>query len=251
MAEASPHLTKEPDAPVPALTEEDNAEAYPGGQILKNLVILPPLQKSGTVAKEDAILLPPIRVEEPVSSIRQALSDVCGYAHLTNFRFALEEPPKTTPKVNMERPTVSPYTGRDAVVSVPVAIKSLAQEPTALEPTGALDDYGDLQAMLPQGIKDGSGIRIVLERYDVSLVKDHLIRLRSLLDGNAPSTISLDEGSEAREKSDSAEETQAEGEGDTENEGDSGAKEKDGEGKTNGKEEAAEPPKKYASLRIR
>jgi protein TIF31 len=245
MTDASAEPGKEPDSQVPALEDEDKVEAL-GGQILKGLVILPPLQKSGTVAKEDAVPLPPIRVEEPVSSIRQALSDVCGYAHLTNFRFALEDPPKTTPTVNMERPTISPYTGRDAVVSVPVAVKSLAQEATALlEPTGALDDYGDLRAMLPQGIQDGSGIRIVLERYDVALIKDHIIRLRSLLDGNAPSTISLDEGAEARGKPDSAEETPAEGKDKGGNDKDSATKQKEqnGEEKTNSKEEAVEPQK--------
>ncbi len=198
--------TSAPD--VPALQEEkavETSEAL-GGQILKNLVILPPLQKPGAQVKEDAVLLPPIRAEEPVSSIRQALSDICGYAHLTNFRFSLEDPPMKSPSVNCDRPILSPYTGRDAVVAVPVAVKSLAEDSDAKEPTRVLDDYGDLQGMLPHGLRDGSAIRIVLERYDVALIRDHVIRLRSLLEGNAPSSISLDDGGESRGKSDPTDE---------------------------------------------
>lgn len=221
-------------AEAPALEEEKAAETVetPAGQILNNLVILPPLQKPGTQVKEDAILLPPIRVEEPVSSIRQALSDVCGYAHLTNFRFSLEDPPAKTPSVNVDRPIISPYTGRDAVVAVPVAVKSLAEEPASKEPTLVFDDYGDLQSMLPVGLQDGSGIRIVLERYDVALIRDHVIRLRSLLEGNAPSAISLDDGVESRENVDSTQ--------------DSPESEPDGEEtqeKNNEKEDTKETPK--------
>jgi protein TIF31 len=183
---------------------------------LKNLRILPPLQKKGTIQKDellDSVPLPPIRAEEPVSSIRAALSDVSGYAHFTSFRFVLE-----TDEERIERGATftaavpsrslnvhnlaSPYTGHNAVISIPLALKSLENEPqtaastTAVVETSAssvLDDYGDLTPLLSRGLSDGSCFRIVLERYDVATVRDHVVRLRILFDGNVPSVTSLAE----------------------------------------------------------
>merc|ERR1712238_221838 len=60
-----------------------------------------------------------------------------------------------------------------------------------------LDEYGDLNSLLVHGeneLQDGSGFRIVLERYSIALVRDHIVRLRSLLGGNSPNSVSLDEG---------------------------------------------------------
>jgi protein TIF31 len=190
-----------PGDDVPALTEEspDSADATTGSPFLKNLVILPPLQKSGIAVPDDSVPLPPIRAEEPVSSIRQALIDVLGYSHLTNFRFVLEDPPTQPPGVNANRPLISPHTGPNAVVSVPVAIRSLTQDTNAAEVAGVLDDYSDMQAILSQGLRCGSAIRIVLESYDATLVKDHIVRLRSLFDGNGPTVLSLDETGETVE----------------------------------------------------
>eukprot|EP00934_Nitzschia_sp_Nitz4_P006538 Nitzschia sp. Nitz4//scaffold3_size479765//48133//52644//NITZ4_000019-RA/size479765-processed-gene-0.47-mRNA-1//1//CDS//3329550515//6528//frame0 len=245
----------EPEAPkaepeVPSLkdekelTAEDAAGAEIGGQILKNLAILPPLQKGGASENtKDSVPLPPIRVEEPVSSIRQALSDVKGFAHLTNFRFVLEDPTDATPVANADRPTISPFTGKNAVVSVPVALKSLEKEAVLPEPTGAFDDYGDLQSMVDQGLKDGSGIRIVLERYDVALVRDHVARLRSLFDGNAPSALTLDEGAEAREKAAKPEEATPANETTEPQPEEAQAKEGTKEGEEKEAEETKEPPK--------
>ena len=73
----------------------DGAAAVATSTILKDLLVLPPLTKSShaSVASKqeliDAVALPPIRAEEPVQSLRTALSEVCGYAHLTNFRLQL------------------------------------------------------------------------------------------------------------------------------------------------------------------
>ena len=185
------------DDVIPDLNEE-NPEATAGpSPFLKNLVILPPLQKVGVVIPEDSVPLPPIRAEEPVSSIRQALIDVLGYSHLTNFRFVLEDAPTNGPCVNATRPLISPYTGPNAVVSVPIAVKSLTQDSDPSDTVGVLDDYSDLQAVLPHGLRDGSAFRIVLESYDATLVKDHIVRLRSLFEGNAPTVLSLDEAGEA------------------------------------------------------
>ena len=37
------------------------------------------------------IHLPPIRAEEPVASLRAALSEVRGYAHITHYRLVLDQ----------------------------------------------------------------------------------------------------------------------------------------------------------------
>lgn len=193
------------------LVEEDGVQ-----QVLKNLAILPPRQREGVTPSnggrdewQDAIPLPPIRAEEPVSSIKAALGEICGYAHLTNYRLVLEDlpqrPSRRSSKSEISPPGVaSPYTGCNAVVSVPVAVKTLNDDGLdGLESTSdksrtdprVLDDYGDLSPLLQSGdLHDGSGFRIVLERYDAALVRDHVVRLRSLFDGNAPSSVSLDEG---------------------------------------------------------
>jgi len=184
------------DNDVPPLKEESTEAAEATSPFLKDLVILPPLQKSGVVLPQDSVPLPPIRAEEPVSSIRQALIDVLGYSHLTNFRFVMEDPPKDPLGVDPNRPIVSPYTGKNAVVSVPVAIKSLTEDSSPSAAVGVLDDYSDLQAVLAQGLRDGSAFRIVLETYDATLVKDHIVRLRSLFEGNIPTLLSLDETSD-------------------------------------------------------
>jgi protein TIF31 len=192
---------------------EDDAVSQ---QLLKNLLILPPKQKEGTITQVtdanellDAIPLPPIRAEEPVSSIKGALGEICGYAHLTNYRLVLEDIPKhqSLPRRNGKSNEKSlatgpsPYTGCNAIVSVPVAVKSLDDDGLArggdkppADPT-VLDDYSDLSFQLQSGVlHDGSGFRIVLERYDAASVRDHVARLRSLFDGNAPSSTSLDDG---------------------------------------------------------
>lgn len=186
---------------------EPEEVSTPGETLLKDLCILPPLQKEGTVdwdEMEDAILLPPLRAQEPVASIRVALSEVPGYSHLSNFRFVLEDGDGTKPKPKSGTPSlVSRYTGPNAVVSVPVMVRSLDTEPM-LQPDGnivpndtnvVLDEYGDLTPLLEQGLEDGSCFRLVLERYDAASVRDQVARVRSLLDGNAPGVISF-----AREK---------------------------------------------------
>lgn len=187
--------------------------------VLKDLLILPPLNKTSDASNAseqellDAVPLPPIRSEEPVSSLRTALSEVCGYAHLTNYRLQLV--PKALGVQRKEivkgetfntkdqqdlQATASAYTGKDAVVSVPAVTAregSLALSggpaPT-ITPSGTpvvLDDFGDLTMLLEDGLTDGSAFRIVLERYDAAAVRDHVVRLRSLLDGNAPTVTSF------------------------------------------------------------
>merc|ERR1711957_16886 len=108
----------------------------------------------------------------------------------------------------------SPYTGLGAVISIRVVVKSFLNEVelnTANSSTNktihdkdkdneaemVLDEYGDLNSLLVHGenvLQDGSGFRIILERYSIALVRDHIVRLRSLLGGNCPNSVSLDEG---------------------------------------------------------
>lgn len=161
-----------------------------GSPILKDLVVLPPRQKE-KAPDEPCLRLPPLRPEEPVQSIRIALSEVTGYSHITNFRLELEDGYQGAGKEDANPPLVSPYTGPNAVVSVSVNLRSLNQPPSTEpeEPSMVLDDFADLQATV--GIQDGSALRMVLEAYDAASVRDHIIRTRQLLAGNPPSIVSL------------------------------------------------------------
>eukprot|EP01083_Nonionella_stella_P169377 574265_1 len=65
-------------------------------EFLQNLCILPPRQKSNVSVSDeqlakDAILLPPLLPNEPVSAIRAAISEIKGYAHLTSYRLVVED----------------------------------------------------------------------------------------------------------------------------------------------------------------
>jgi protein TIF31 len=198
------------------LSADDKVD--PSQQVFKNLLILPPLQKKGGDNElQDAVPLPPIRAEEPVSSIRAALGEIRGYAHLTNYRFVLENTTtgdiendgKNLSPQNGLSSLASPYTGLNALISTKEVIKSFLDEAkisnaTTENPEGAkegivLDEFGDLTSLLgnddTEGLKDGSKFRIVLEQYDIALISNHIARLRTLLDGNAPTSVSLDEGS--------------------------------------------------------
>ena len=178
----------EPDDQAPTLSEE-----LPR---FKDLCILPPLQKKGTTLIRDESLdvvqLPPLRPEEPVQLLRAALSEMTTYAHLTNYRFVLEvDGVARTGKKYQEAPLPCPYTGINAVVSVPASMKSLDAACNTKHEQVILDEYGDLSPLIKEGLKEGSGFRIVLERYDAAAIKDHILRLRQLLDGNAPVVTSL------------------------------------------------------------
>ena len=87
---AAPGAGAAPDAAAPAKPEV----------LIRNLCILPPRQsKKAKKARKDldalgAIPLPVLRPEEPVQSIRSALSEVKGYAHLTSYRLVVDERPE-------------------------------------------------------------------------------------------------------------------------------------------------------------
>jgi len=179
----------ETQAPPPELSDAD--------PIFRNLAILPPRQKEDNSTA--GLPLPLLRADEPVQSLRSALAEVVGYAHLTNFRFELEAP---APRAKNGGGTgnhniVSPFTGKDAVIVVPVQMRD-GQLPV-------LDDFGDLTSLVDKGLQDGSGFRIVLQRYDAAAVKEHVFRLRSLFEGSVPTSTTL-----ADEKEEDAEQEQEE-----------------------------------------
>ena len=178
---------------------DDPASAMPPP--LKDLVVLPPRQKEKTSldGKEACLALPPLRPEEPVQSIRLALSEVVGYAHMTNYRLELEEGYEKQGE-EVAPPVISPYTGPNAVVSASVHLRSLNQAPSVVTTTNTeseeaaataavLDDFADLQSTV--GIQDGSAIRVVLEAYDAASIRDHIVRVRQLFAGSVPSVTSL------------------------------------------------------------
>ena len=197
---------------------------------LSNLAILPPLQKNeikNESLQQDSIVLPPIRPEEPVQSIRAALSEVVGYAQMTNYRLEFtpgkelvkkseskqtstvngvvtttdsssnkkKNKKKKSNKVNNNGKSssssatiVSKFTGPNAVVR----LSSNKIPKSTLESIDAqvLDDFGDLTTL--QNLTSNSCFQIILERYDVATLREHVRRTRNLLeDGNVPHVTSL------------------------------------------------------------
>lgn len=185
------------NVPLPAdVTGPESNDQAPDQFLLKDLVILPPRQKENS--PDEGLSLPPLRAEEPVQSLRAALSEVVGLAHITNFRFELEQRKPSNGgslrKLVTTPNTASPFTGKDAMVMVPTQVKSLDsstfEKSTDLESI-VLDEYGDLTPLIDKGLQSGSAFRMVLERYDAASIRDHVTRLRSLFDGNAPTVTSL------------------------------------------------------------
>ena len=274
--------------------------------LIRNLCILPPRQsKKAKKARKDldalgAIPLPVLRPEEPVQSIRSALSEVKGYAHLTSYRLVVDERPEgieaalaarrkgvadgspssassggdeggvsgaataggTASKKSKKKKSkgggggdsgsntpnrgvapadvVSPHTGPNAVVATPSSARSLevatythylgttipaeaAAEVAAAAASSpgnngkkkgskkkaddedadevVLDDFTDLSPYLERGLtSDKAALRIVLERYNVAGVRDHVGRLQQLFDGLVPSVTTLAEGAEEGEQ---------------------------------------------------
>lgn len=256
-----------------SVTEEPSVAAaatQPPDIHLKGLLILPPRQKPSSSSTTPAtavggpILLPSLRPDEPVASLRGALTEVVGYAHLTKYRLVVEKvsgggkqgaaaagsgstsggcggndggkgksgkKKKGASNSNANNKEdvngsslpegVSPYTLKDALVVPVPSVKSLERDAVVIgteeEKKGdeevVLDEYSDLSLLMPffeddeketstvesaeEGtkgaskpiIKDASStvaIRVVLERYDMASIRDHVDRVRSLLEGNAP-----------------------------------------------------------------
>lgn len=185
-------------SPAPGEVVEGEEEAYiPVEQVmLKGLMILSPRQSKNAdsaaapVTMCHAVALPPLRAEEPVQSLRGALVEVVGFSHLTNFRFEVIAKPAANVIANTPIPIISPYTGTDASVTVPQGMKSL--RPDILPSPEILDEFGNLTRLVEQGWHDKeAAFEIVLERYDLAGIKDHVQRLRSILAGNAPAVTSL------------------------------------------------------------
>lgn len=237
---ASPEITKEDNSS----NEDDVAADAEEPIFLHKLCILPPLQKDGDsedIAK-DAVLLPSIAPAEPVSAIRNALGEIRGYAHITNYRLVVEDidddlhqsivdqskkrvqdegklgiKPNNNNNKNGKNSggkkknkkgganfsthknsvavqnVVSPYTSSKASIQVSSSSLSLNDDPmfdNGEEEEIVLNDFGDLSSYVDSDELDSNmGLRMILERYDVGLVKEHVIKTRFLLDGNAPCVI--------------------------------------------------------------
>ena len=312
------------DEPEPAEAEGEAKEARKVQTVthveMTGLVLLSPRQRpsggtnGSSAAPTLALPLPALRPEEPAASLRAALSDIVGFAHVTRYRLVVEgvdgkdragfvsnDAPANgkgvrranggangsaaaTSTTNGQKPAnnqqkskssngqtkksrkkkssghghhaprddhlsvVSPYTGRGAKVEPALARDAegpdhvltgrdaggnklvnggksngetngaaKAEEANKNNTTNllSLDEYSDLAALESllrsdpttavstrdltehdeqpavrqlQDTVDGSsyGIRMVLERYDVGSVRDHLQRVRALLGGGAP-----------------------------------------------------------------
>jgi hypothetical protein len=94
---------------------------------------------------------------------------------------------------------VSPYTSEKAAIKVTSSVLSLDNDPIMQQDEEkrddnggeiVLNDYGDLSPYVETNELDSNmGLRMVLERYDAGLVKEHVIKTRFLLDGNAPCVL--------------------------------------------------------------
>ena len=125
-------------------TAEEQQDEEEEELLLKHLVIVPP----PACAALKPIAVPPLRPDEPVASIRAALAELVGYAHITNYQLT--------------------YNG------------------------SVLDDYGDLtilQQQQDQGEEqapNNTAGHIQMELKPYQTVREHVLRLQHLLDGNPP-----------------------------------------------------------------
>ncbi len=217
---------------------------------LRDICILPPVptdieagsEKERKLLVKDAILLPPISPSEPVSAIRGAISEIRGYAHITNYRLVLVEDALEDQLVNDIREETKRRMDGSAATAVAASsdkdtasgngnglsgkkkkkkVKSVpplkvispytcdqkAVQPSASSfPTGidseeiVLNDFEDLTLLAGSGqLQSGSGLRMVLERYNLGNIKDQVFKTRFLFDGNAPSVLSVIGGTPASE----------------------------------------------------
>jgi protein TIF31 len=179
-----------------------------------------------------ALALPPLRYDEQVQSIRAALMDIIQYTHYTSYRFEIEifqcncnHTVTNFTQQQSSSSSISTYTsnnvtGKDAVISIPVQCQSHTYTGTSnsSQTPIVLDEYGDLHVISQhllevQPLSETNatnesnnhevklaetrnivGLRIVLERYDMSSLKEHIQRLRYLLNsGNLPTITTLHE----------------------------------------------------------
>jgi len=242
--------------------EEEAAMDIPPEIFLNGLTILSPRQKKDhkQAAVAVSVPLPPLRPEEPVASIRSAISEIIGFAHLTKYRLVLERTTttssitSTTAAANGSKKSskhngaasnknlngssttngehkeweadnvVSTYTLDGAEMATDKLVQSLKlgrapevivgqdNSTTTTATNGQdeeleLDDYGDLSTLLEVLEKEGKvgepidhkiiidasnfAFRVVLERYDAASIRDHMVRVRQLMEGNAPHLVTL------------------------------------------------------------
>lgn len=252
--------------------DNDDTLEIPPEIFMKGLSILSPRQKknastsrshSSVAVQELSIPLPPLRPEEPVASIRNAIMEVIGFAHLTKYRLVIErlrdssgadaatasssaaasgKKKKNGSNNNNKNSNgsangyhqkdwekdkiVSTYTLDGAVMATDRLVKTLQLgrapdvgnvETKEEEEEVELNDFGDISIMYDilekEGIVGGDNdppihnnkiildasafaFRVVLEKYDAASIRDHMVRTRQLLEGNAPHLTTLTSGHE-------------------------------------------------------
>ena len=185
--------------------------------MIPHLYILPP-RPIPLRSTDHVVALPPLRPEEQVQSIRVALMDVRTYAHYTSYRLELEIIPDRTKVTKMMmmstsqtdpnrvNGTATSLTGKDVDICIPVQYLPYPNNADT-DATIVLDDYGDLQVIGQHLSKlscssslsssDSSnnmivGLRIVLERYTISSLREHILRCKYLLtSGQLPTITTL------------------------------------------------------------
>jgi len=81
----------EESEPSPEQQQQQLAAAPTAASVfIRGLCVLSPRQNSSSNLKDATVALPPLRPEEPVASIRGALTEVVGFAHLTRYRLVVE-----------------------------------------------------------------------------------------------------------------------------------------------------------------
>ena len=164
-------------------------------ELIENLYILPPKILKNN--EETRLQLPPLRLDEPISSIKAVLCEVLGYAHITNYRLVLEKDQKETKNGKIDKNDKNSKEKEEFVY--PYTSQAIILPPPTNEIV--LDDYTDLSSYITHINNGYKCIRVVLQSYNLSAVKDHITRIRSLADGNCPHLEKLIfEGEEEKEE---------------------------------------------------
>ena len=139
-----------------AVTDEDAAaeQEEPEDELLvKHIIILPPPACSTL----KPIAVPPLRPDEPVASIRAALAELVGYAHMTNYQLTYNGTP------------LDDY-----------------GDLTILQQQQNQPNDDDANAAAGDDTNQQTATHIQMELKPYQTVREHVWRLQHLLDGNPP-----------------------------------------------------------------
>jgi len=212
-------------------------------ELIENLYILPPKILKNN--EETRLQLPPLRLDEPISSIKAVLCEVLGYAHITNYRLVLEKDQKETKNGKIDKNDKNSKEKEEFVY--PYTSQAIILPPPTNEIV--LDDYTDLSSYITHINNGYKCIRVVLQSYNLSAVKDHITRIRSLADGNCPHLEKLIfEGEEEKEEEEQVVEEKSDVEEEKKKKKKKKGKKKKDDQKENKKEEEKDLSTKAAEL---